>query len=60
MAILALATGDHATIRGSWRISQLALQIIAEQGPGMAVFAEEQLEDAQVAALHRGMSRPHA
>jgi hypothetical protein len=55
MAILALSSGGFDAIASDWRVAQLALQVIAEQGPGMAYAAAESWEDAQVAALARGM-----
>lgn len=40
-------------ISGDWRIAQLALQIIAEQGPGLAYAAAEAQENAKLGALRR-------
>jgi len=44
-------------IAADWRIAQLVLQILAEQGPGMAIARVEAEESAQLMALGRSFRR---
>lgn len=43
-------------IAEDWRVAKLALQIIAEQGPGLAMALQEQGEDAAYLASVRALS----
>lgn len=44
-------------IESDWRVAKMALQIIAEQGPGRAYAEAEAFENAQIEALARGTRR---
>lgn len=48
LAILALRTGGWDVISKDWRLARICLQVMAEQGPGMAFASAEADEDAQL------------
>ncbi len=46
-----MSTGGWEAVRDDWRLAQLVLQIVAEQGPGMAYAQQESKEDAALRKL---------
>lgn len=55
LAALALASGGWDVIARDWRVALNALQIIAEQGPGMAAAEAQRREDAAFAESMRAL-----
>jgi hypothetical protein len=48
-----MSTGGWDAVRDDWQVAQNVLQIVAEQGPGMAYAAAESAEDKALRKLAR-------